>query len=88
MCSTKPIYLAQDYNYVVSGDPTDYLTNSIEKWRQKQPPRNRRSDEMFRVSGHCNAADWQNKCLLKVNPALAALDVTPCVLQSLSPAPK
>lgn len=53
---SKPVYQGQSGNYRVYGEPTDYLTNSVEIWTEKQ------HDPMV--------DDWLEQCTVKVNPAL------------------
>ena len=81
---SKRVYMMQSYNYMVYGGPTEYLTNSQETWRAKQPERNRRSDK---ISGQildgficeldgfrCESDGWMKDCTVKVDPELPDLE--------------
>jgi hypothetical protein len=78
---SKPIYKIQNYNYMVHGEPSEYLTNSKEVWRSKQPNRNRWSDQVFgevlsAIGGStCESDGWMKDCKVKVDPELPELEV-------------
>lgn len=76
---SEPIYMMQTYNYMVYGEPIEYLTNSVEKWKTKQPHRNRWSDKTFGdvIPGltTCESDSWLKSCTVKVDPELPELEL-------------
>lgn len=79
---TKPIYIVQDYNYHVRGEPADYLTNSPKDWLEKQPGRNKWSDQTFgnvmttmSSDFSCKSDSWRKNCVAKFNKELPKLEL-------------
>ena len=60
---TKPIYVCQNGNYCIFDEPTSYLTNSLDEWKNHQQTKWKNRDIEFRKS-------WKRQCTITIDPEL------------------
>ncbi len=58
---SMPIYVNQSGNYRVYGNPTEYLTNSLDYWKENND---------FYKKYDSNYEEWIKQCTVLINPSL------------------